>query len=333
MVHQRQAAFSKISYVLAVTRLDIQQHQYISDYSLNIHSENYWRDVFNFIYERNYENANFYSENAPCIDLIDKNSKRAIQITTTRSKEKIEKTLKIFKDEYYSDYTVEIYYLLDKAGPSAGTEEYFKDNYGVDISGILFDYTDIVKDINNLGSERLFKLCDIYFSPYEKKYTDIKVLDLTIRDLVERHSEIKPSFDEDYQSLEIENKIKLNELNKRVSSKLVDSLDYTCLIDEVAEGQVIDGLRTLVVNNFYKKVLVRALSKVCRRSLALDHSEKELTLMARDLEVDFNDVLIDLYNMIDSKVVVKDFNSANVAWVIVAYFFEYCEAGFKDAAP
>lgn len=75
MINDKKAAFDNISRMLAITRYDIEHHQAINDLSLNIHGENYFRDVFNFIYECNFENANFQTQNAACIDLIDKSKK------------------------------------------------------------------------------------------------------------------------------------------------------------------------------------------------------------------------------------------------------------------
>jgi hypothetical protein len=94
MVDLRQKAFNSISRVLAITRYDIEQRQLINEYGLNIHAENYFRDVFNFVYEYNFKNDNFESQNSACVDLVDESQKLAYQITTTRTKEKLENTFK-----------------------------------------------------------------------------------------------------------------------------------------------------------------------------------------------------------------------------------------------
>ena len=59
MIDERKIAFDNISKVLAVSRYDIEQRQLINDYGLNIHGEYFFRDVFNFVYSLNLENANF----------------------------------------------------------------------------------------------------------------------------------------------------------------------------------------------------------------------------------------------------------------------------------
>ncbi len=118
MIDLRQKAFNSISRVLAITRYDIEQRQLINEYGLNIHGENYFRDVFNFVYEYNFINDNFESQNSACVDLVDKNQNLAIQITTKRTKEKIENTFKALKKVKYNDYTIKIFYLLDKSKPN-----------------------------------------------------------------------------------------------------------------------------------------------------------------------------------------------------------------------
>ncbi len=84
-MQDRKQAFDNISRRLANIRCDIEQHQAIQDYSLNSHSENFFRDVFNCVYDCRFENANFQSANAACIDLLDANKKLAYQITSTTS--------------------------------------------------------------------------------------------------------------------------------------------------------------------------------------------------------------------------------------------------------
>mgnify|MGYP000579539675 CR=1 FL=1 len=50
MVDIRQNTFNNISRALAITRYDIEQRQLINDYGLNIHAENYFMEIFNFVY-------------------------------------------------------------------------------------------------------------------------------------------------------------------------------------------------------------------------------------------------------------------------------------------
>jgi hypothetical protein len=328
MLQERKLAFDTISHILAVTRLDIEQHQSISDYSLNIHAENYWRDILNFIYGSNYENANFKTSNTPCIDLIDENKKSLVQITTTRTNEKIDNTLKALSDNSYKGYEIRIYYLLDKANPSKKSEQKVLSQYGLKLSDIIFDANDIISNINNLSTPKIIELCQLYFEPNQKKYTDIKVLDLAIRDLVKNHVVIKPNFNTSYGSIEVNNKIKINGLNERLGSKIKDNLDYACLVDEIADGLILQDLRAFIIEELYRKVLLRAL----RLNKQNKKNIEELNNLALDKDLDFNEIIQGLFNSIEGMLLINDFNSINVGWILVAYFFEYCDAGVKDAS-
>ena len=90
MVETREEIFNKISKSLAITKYDIEHRQSINDYCLNIHSENFFRDILNFIYGYELVNSNKEKQNTPYIDLVDNKRRLFFQVTTTRTKEKIE---------------------------------------------------------------------------------------------------------------------------------------------------------------------------------------------------------------------------------------------------
>lgn len=76
MVETREEIFNKISKSLAITKYDIEHRQSINDYCLNIHSENFFRDILNFIYGYELVNSNKEKQNTPyIIDLVDNKKK------------------------------------------------------------------------------------------------------------------------------------------------------------------------------------------------------------------------------------------------------------------
>lgn len=145
MIDEKKAAFDIISRVLAIIKLDIEHHQSINDYSLNIHGEDYFKDVFNFVYNSNFINSNYEKFNEPYIDLIDKSKKKLIQITTTRTKEKILHSLKALSDEKYQGYDISIYYLLGKALPNSETIQKIEVHHPeIKLKDILKDSSDLL---------------------------------------------------------------------------------------------------------------------------------------------------------------------------------------------
>ncbi|WP_333878150.1 SMEK domain-containing protein [Methylobacter sp.] len=162
-MQNRQQAFNNISRELAIGIQDIKQRQAIQDYSLNIHAENFFRDVFNCVYGCHFENANFQSANAPCLDLLDTQQKLAYQITSTISKEKIINTLQALAKPEYQGYEIRMFYLLGKPNLSAKSKQKIRTDFALNIDEHLFDCSDLIKDINNLKTDKLIALNHKYF--------------------------------------------------------------------------------------------------------------------------------------------------------------------------
>jgi len=332
MINDRKLAFDTISRVLAITRLDIEHHQGVNDFSLNIHGENYFKDIFNIVYDSNFENVNQGSfNNAEYIDLVDIESKKVIQVTTTRSKKKIINSLKALSIEKYKNYEISIYYLLDKAKPNKGTIAEVKSKHpDIKLKEILFDSNDLISDISNLEEGILIDLCNRYFSNKESKYTEKIVLDLVFNKLLAEKNNHQPNYDDDFGSLETTRKIQLNNINDRIAGEINRSLDYTCILDTIDNGDLTTRLKDLVIFEIYKSILVEQLKSKINKSSSKNLDVSELQCLAVEHRLDFNKLINTLQRRIDSLIIVKDFNSMDISWVLVSYFFEICDVGVKE---
>jgi Flp pilus assembly protein TadD len=198
-MQNRQQAFNNISREIAIGIQDIKQRQAIQDYSLNIHAENFFRDVFNCVYDCRFENVNFQSINAACIDLLDKHKKLAYQITSTASKEKIINTLQALAKPEYQDYEIRMYYLLAKPKLSGKNKQEIHSDFAVNnIDEHLFDYSDLIKDINNLETDKLIALNHKYFKETNQAQNDttVKITGSTVHGPVAVAELISNSFNE-----------------------------------------------------------------------------------------------------------------------------------------
>ncbi len=327
MIDLRQESFNRISRLLAITRYDIEQRQLINEYGLNIHGENYFRDVFNFVYEKKYDNDNFNSQNSACIDLVDKNECLALQITTTKTKEKIDNTFNALKLPKYKGYSIKIFYLLDKSKPNKETINEYKTKFKIDLNECLFDYTDLVKKINDLETTKLIELDNKYFKNKNEKYTDEIVLNLVFKHLIKNFSNKNPNYNDDFGTINTTEKIKLNNVNSRFESEINKSLDYISLVND--EDNLISDLRKLVVDDLYKQVLVKLLlSKLPKKELE-NKTVSELNDLCQNHSIDFNKIISNLHSILEGKISVKDFNSMSISWIIVSFFFEICDIGLK----
>jgi hypothetical protein len=329
MISDRQQALAKINHVLSLDELMIQRNQAINDYSLNIHGENYFRDIFNRVFNRRYVNANLEKDNAPYVDLVDHREKEFVQITTTRTKEKILNTLKILESEEYKGYTVYIYYLLEKSSPKTSTIKEIKDEFGIDISDSLKNSQDLYKSIANLTDENLLKLANEVFSEHAVSYTYKVVLDLVVKRFLKDMSSVSPSYDDSLVSIETGSKIKLNKLNDRVSLCLHNALDYVFILQDLDEGELSSDLRILVVDDFYRRQLISYLKASFPSAKLKLASIEELHEMAQEKLVNFDKLIFKLAESIALSLHVKDFNAMQIGWVIVAHYFELCDVGVK----
>jgi len=334
MVDLRQQAFSNISRVLAITRYDIEQRQLKNIFDLNIHGENYFRDIFNFVFEHKkykFENDNFNSKNSSCIDLIDKNKKLAYQITTTRTKDKIINTLQAFKQEKYKNYTIKIFFLLEKANPNENTIVEIKEKFSINLNDCLLDYTDLINDIENLETNRLVELNQKYFANKTEKYTDEIVLNLVFKHLLTNYLVVKPNYDDNFGTLDTNDKLVVNNINQRIASEINKGLDYVCVVNEADnESDLMTDLRELVVNDLYKNLLIKhLLSKVSKMEIK-DKSVEELHNFCNNYNLDFNKIIFDLHKDLENKIDIKDYNSMQISWIIISFFFEICDIGIKE---
>ena len=335
MIEERKIAFDNISRTLAITRYDIEQHQLVNDQSLNIHGENWFRDIFNFVYSNNFfVNANIETKtgNASAVDLIDKDKELVYQITTTRTKEKVDDTLKKIKTTEYKYYTLKIFFLLEKSKFKKDTKQYFKNEYNINIQDYLVDYTDLLKDIEALETDKIIELNKKLFIKSAEKYTDNIVLDLIFKHLLkEKKNVVIDYMDNDFGTVDTNSKLSLNEINEKISAEIKKSLDYRVLLDDFCNvDNLLTDLKSYIINDIYKNILLEKLKlKVSEKEL-LDKKTSELQDIATFHKIDFNILISRLHKEIENSIEIVDFNSMNIAWIIIAYFFELCDVGVDE---
>ena len=329
MIDEREKALNNISKSLAIIRYDIEHRQSISNYSLNIHAENYFRDVFNFVYDLELENANFKTNNVSCIDLIDRNQKIAYQITTTRTKEKLINTLKALKKPEYDGYIIKIFYLLEKSKPNTKTIEEIKQLYDIDLRDCLSCHTDLIGHINNLQHTRLLELNSQYFTDIAERYTNERILDLVFKHLVANYKNIKQDYNDSFGLIDTTCKLELNNINKRITSCINNGLDHIKTLQDIQDDNTLSELKTLVVDVKYKNILLNLLESQISRSMLSNKTIYKLHELSREHDLDFNKIIDKLHTELENEIDIKDFNSNNISWIIVAFFFEICEVGVK----
>lgn len=327
-MYNRKEMFDNISKALAILRYDIEQHQSINDFSLNIHGEDLFKNIMNGLCSgAEYVNGNIGGKNEAYIDLIDHKNKKVAQITTTRTKEKIINTLKVYSIPKYKSYYLEFFYLLSKPSLTKASVQEIKINHGLDIKPRLKDHSDILSGIKNLSDADLTDLYRNCFSHIETKYTDEEVLDLVFRKLIRDHNKVIVRYDDSFGSLEVMEKLAINNINARVQSAINTGLDYSTIVQKIDDGETVSELQSVIIDDFYKEILRSELKSKVKLSEHLTITE--LHDLALEFGVDFSKILGKLAERIAVAALVDDFNSMNIPWVIIAYYFEICEVGRK----
>lgn len=324
---QRKKSFDAISNVIGLTKLEVMQHQKINDLSLNIHIENHIRDVLNCSRDCALVNLNLENQNSPNFDLIDKKNKIVIQITSTSSTKKIRDTLKGYRTGEFKDYTPLIFLIGDKTNHGKAFEKEILDTHNVKLKDLVFNYDDLLIEIDNLETNKLVLIENLYFSKFLEKYTEEQILDLAISHLVEGIRNLNIHYDDDISNMDVDKKIIVNGLNRRTSRELSTGMDYSTVLENLEDPTVISALRSLVLDNYYKEILIDNLKSKVEKSKLIGQTVEHLQIVAVSHKLDFNKLLDKLSKKISSFFNKIDFNGLSVPWIIVAYFFEICDIG------
>ncbi|OUT08668.1 hypothetical protein B9N66_06930 [Campylobacter concisus] len=313
----------------ALLSYEIEYRQTLSDYSLNIYSENLYRDMLNTIYGYDLKNANIDNKNAEYIDLADEKNKIFIQITSTKTKAKIDNTLKILETK--PDFQIKILYLLDKPSPRDSSFDEWRNKYSIDIEKSLIDAKDLLEDINNLEQTELEKIYNFFDIQILKNYTTEVVLNLVIKHILRQYRKRDINFLDDFNNTkEVDKKLEINNLNERISIEIKRGLDYRDSIEKLNDDTTMSDLQDFIVHEIYREILLKHIKEI--NANIGDIKTKSVDELHYDFynSLDLNKIFVELYNEITSYFDVKDFNEANIAWIIISYFFEICDIGAKN---
>ena len=123
---------------------------------LNVHLENFFRDILNRIYSYNLSNLNSSRSNEPGLDLGDVNAAIAYQITTVKTSQKVNETLEKITKEQQTNYT-EFKILIIGSKQSSYTLKEDAEQLGFTVGDII-DLDHVCRDIMALKIEDLQSL-------------------------------------------------------------------------------------------------------------------------------------------------------------------------------
>jgi hypothetical protein len=114
----------------------------------------------------------------------------------------------------------------------------------------------------------------------------------------------------------VKNFIPMMEFNEKIDKGLLYSKS------DIEEDNTITNLKALIVDDKYKSILETKLLAKVKREEILNKDVSELHILSKLHNLNYNEVISELYENINSEVEIDDFNSLNVTWIIISFFFE-----------
>jgi uncharacterized membrane protein len=151
----RKAYIDGITRTLTILCYEIELRNSINLTDLNIHAENFYRDLFNLVYGLGLGNMNVRRQNEAYIDLIDDNKKIAIQVTSDNTAEKISKTIEgFFRDGKNAGYRLKVL-LIAKQAKDYRKDFTFNGKYQFDPEKDVVDVEKLLRDIADKDIDQL----------------------------------------------------------------------------------------------------------------------------------------------------------------------------------
>lgn len=226
--------FNYIEEKLNVLSYRITERGKLNILDLNIHSETFFADFLNMLYDLKLQNMNISMQNIEAIDLIDNENRIIAQVSSTCTKQKVESSLskKIFKD--YQGYRFKFISIAKDAG-NLRKETFSNPN------NVLFSPTKDVIDIGSLLNIILSKSTDVQKAIYEfiKKElgNDIDIVKVesnlsTLINLLAAENLVESIESPEINVFQIESKITFNDL-ENVRDDIDDYKIYYHKLDEI----------------------------------------------------------------------------------------------------
>ncbi len=132
--------------------------------------------ILNYVYGFNLKNANLEERNYSAIDLIDKENRVAIQVTSTANSEKVKHTLRKYKQHKAKDeFDTLLIYIITKKQKSYSAEKFVEivnDEFDFNPEEHIRDFENLLAEVNSWIS--LPKIQDI-LGLFEQEFTDQKI--------------------------------------------------------------------------------------------------------------------------------------------------------------
>jgi hypothetical protein len=146
-------------------------------YDLNRYLEDFFKDILNIVFDYTLINLNEERSNNPGLDLGDEVAKVAFQITSTKTSEKINKTLEKAAAQVSKFPTIYVLILVDKQGSYSGLTTTLTTPFKFTAKEHILDIGDVLKKVLSLPIDRLQQLHDLVSKEVARVKIELEVPD------------------------------------------------------------------------------------------------------------------------------------------------------------
>ncbi len=140
-------------------------------------SEDFFKEVLNIVYDLNLVNLNKERVNEPGIDLGDSANKIAYQVTSTKTSEKVSKTLKKITSEQIEEYNYFKVLIIGKKQTKYKIEDELLSKVNFNYSNDILDINNLTKDISTLDIDKLEMLFTFFKRSFRELIIELEPMD------------------------------------------------------------------------------------------------------------------------------------------------------------
>lgn len=291
---------TKIKTLIDILKVEIKDSGKLNLLDINVHVEDFFRDLLNLIYGWQLQNMNQRNLNAAGGDLWYDDDKIVIQVSSTTTKDKIQSSIDKLSAEQFAGYRFK-FLRIDGDVIKLRKESYNTHNDIVfNPSEDIIDISTLLKDITHLDIDclrRVYELCGKEIVPLDTpKVTEtdlaivVKALATNVKDWLKERRPIGFDIDEkiDFNHLEGKRrlindyKLYIGKLNAVYGEFVDNATDYSFIILQTLSDMYSDYLGQFESNALFDKIVDNA------RELALKSKS------AKDIPVDRVNVCINV---------------------------------------
>lgn len=146
-------------------------------FDLNLYLEDFFKDILNIVYGYKLKNLNEERSNNPGLDLGDELAGVAFQITSTKTSEKINKTLQKAAKQASKFPQIYVLILQDKQGSYTGIDAELAKSFSFKAIKHVLDIGDLLKVVLSLPIDRLQQLFELVSKEVARVKIELEVPD------------------------------------------------------------------------------------------------------------------------------------------------------------